>query len=132
MSAMFSIMPGIGPIVSKIPGIKQLGSKGMSLLATKISKGIKITDPNEIGIINTIAKNLELVKSSVSNHVKSIAQKVSTNPVNNNIKNTLLDLAKNGVIYGGAGTTYSLGYDYKLKKEEEDNIKKLNQMLGIK
>lgn len=41
--AALSAIPFIGPLASKIPGVKQLGSKGISALASKLSKGSKLT-----------------------------------------------------------------------------------------
>lgn len=54
----FSLLPGVGAIVSKIPGIKQLGTKGMAALAKKISFGGKNLTKAEIEIANSI-KNFQ-------------------------------------------------------------------------
>lgn len=42
LAAAFSIIPGLA-IANKIPGVKQLGSKGMALLAEKIGRGANLT-----------------------------------------------------------------------------------------
>lgn len=42
LAAVFSIIPGLA-IANKIPGVKQLGSKGMALLAEKIGRGANLT-----------------------------------------------------------------------------------------
>lgn len=132
MVGMFTLLPVIGPIVSKIPGIKQLGTKGMVLLAKKISTGSKITDPTEVAIVNGLAKNKELVKNSVNTHVKTLSQKTSEKISDNKIKSALLGISKTGLAYGTAGVVYNMSYNYVEKTKEEENIKKLNQMLGIK
>jgi len=120
MVAMFSLMPGIGGIVSKIPGIKQLGVNGMSALASKIAKGVKITDPTELAVVNGISKSSEFIKSSLNTQVKSLAQQATTKQLAANVKNPLLNLTKSGlnwtaknvVPYVGAGA----GYEYTWNK----------------
>ncbi|NBO22857.1 hypothetical protein EBU94_05930, partial [bacterium] len=57
ITAAFAMLPFIGPVVSKIPGIKQLGSKGMAALASKIGKGKALTKA-EIELTNAI-KNFQ-------------------------------------------------------------------------
>ena len=57
ITAAFSMLPLLGPIVSKIPGLKQLGSKGMAALASKIGKGEALTKA-EIELTNAI-KNFQ-------------------------------------------------------------------------
>ncbi len=116
MSALFSIIPGVGPIVSKIPGIKQLGVKGMSLLASKISKGVKITDPLEISVVNAIGKNKEFVQGAVNNHVKALSQQAAAKTTSSTIKSSLLGIAKTGLTYGSVGVGYEYGYDAIIKK----------------
>jgi hypothetical protein len=116
MSALFSIIPGVGPIVSKIPGIKQLGVKGMSLLASKISKGVKITDPLEISVVNAIGKNKEFVQGAVNNHVKALSQQAAAKTTSSSVKSSLLGIAKTGLTYGSVGVGYEYGYDAIMKK----------------
>jgi hypothetical protein len=77
----FALLPGFGAVVSKIPGVKQLGVKGMSLLASKISKGKKITSSLEILVINEINRYKDLVKSALENHIKPLIKKIGTKPV---------------------------------------------------
>lgn len=132
MVGLFSILPGVGAIASKIPAITKLGAKGMSSLAVKLSKGTKITDPVEVGIVNAINQNKQLIQSSVNNHVKALSQQAATKTTSNQVKTSLLGLAKTGLAYGATGVAYSTGYDYMAKREEQQNIDKLNQMLGIK
>jgi hypothetical protein len=132
MIGLFAILPGIGAIAPKIPGIVKLGVNGMSSLAVKLSKGTKITDPVEVAVVNAINQNKQFIQSSVSNHVKALSQQAATKTTNTQIKNSLLGLAKTGLAYGATGVAYSAGYDYMQKREEQQNINKLNQMLGIR
>ena len=131
MSALFSIIPGVGPVVSKIPGIKQLGVKGMSALASKISKGVKITDPLEVSVVNAIGQNKDFVKSAVNGHVKALSQQAAAKATSSSVKSSLLGLAKTGLTYGSAALAYDYGYDGVMRKIEQNNIDKLNQKLGI-
>jgi hypothetical protein len=66
LTAALSILPFVGTVVSKIPGVKQFGSKGMASLASKISSGSKLVK-TEIEIAEGIAKNAELIQSSLNN-----------------------------------------------------------------
>lgn len=120
MVAMFSLMPGVGALVGKIPGIKQLGAKGMSALASKLSSGQKITDPVELAVVNGISGNIDLVKSSLSQNVQSLAQQTAAKAAAPNVKNVLTNVAKSGLTftaknvapYVGAG----VGYEYAWNK----------------
>lgn len=74
-----SVLPFVGSVVSKIPGVKQLGAKGMSALASKLStKGAKLSKL-ELSIVNQLSKNQSLIKnelSSVSQTLKQISEKI--------------------------------------------------------
>jgi hypothetical protein len=53
ITAVLSILPFVGSVAPKIPGVKQLGVKGMALLASKIGYGKALTNA-EIEIANSI------------------------------------------------------------------------------
>jgi hypothetical protein len=93
----FSLLPYVGPVVSKIPGVKQLGQKGMAALAVKVAKGTPITDATELAVINGLKTNNELVKSSLNTHVKSLAQQGASRTANNTTKTELTKIAKDGM-----------------------------------
>jgi hypothetical protein len=95
--AAFSLLPAVGSVVSKIPGVKQLGAKGMAALASKLSKGAQITNPVEIAVINGINLNKNLVQSGLNSHVRTVAQQSASRAVNNAAKSELTQLAKYGV-----------------------------------
>jgi hypothetical protein len=65
LTAAFSMIPGIGTLVAKIPGVKKLGEKGMAALASKISKGGKNLTPQEIEITKKIEESSETVVNEV-------------------------------------------------------------------
>jgi hypothetical protein len=136
MIAMFSLLPGVGAIANRIPVIRQLGVKGMSALASKLSKGQKITDPIELQVINGIIKNIDLVKSSLDTHVKTLAQQASTKPLSSVIKSGLSKLGKEGLKLVGLGVGYDVGYDattnYFGKKKEEEDLKKFQTSIRDK
>lgn len=134
--AMFSLMPGALAIINRIPAIKQLGVKGMSALAEKIAKGEKITDSVELAVIDGIKKGTDFVKSSLDDHVKTLAQQSASKPLSSQIKQKLTNLGKEGLKYLGAGVGYSVLYDttknYFDRKKEEEDLEKLKTMLGAK
>jgi hypothetical protein len=136
MIAMFSLLPGVGVIANRIPVIRQLGVKGMSALASKLSKGQKITDPIELQVINGIIKNVDLVKSSLNTQVKTMAQQASTKPLSSVIKSGLSKLGKEGLKLVGLGVGYDVGYDattnYFGKKKEEEDLKKFQTSIRDK
>lgn len=95
--AAFALLPAVGSVVSKIPGIKQLGVKGMSALASRLSKGIQITNPVELAVVNGINLNKNLVQSGLNSQVRTLAQQSVSRAVNNATKVELTNLAKNGI-----------------------------------
>lgn len=58
LTAALSMLPFIGSIITKIPGVKQLGVKGMALLASKLGKGGSNLTKAELEIAKSI-KNWE-------------------------------------------------------------------------
>ena len=79
LTAAFSMLPFAGKIVSKIPGVNKLGAKGMAALASKISKGEKLSEL-EMPIANSIAKYSKYVSSELT----AMSQKLT--PLTENIK----------------------------------------------
>jgi hypothetical protein len=65
LTAAFSMLPFVGSVVSKIPGVKQLGAKGMAALSSKLSKGQKLTQL-EAEIVNSINKFKQLINSELT------------------------------------------------------------------
>lgn len=120
MIAMFSLLPGVGGIISKtIPGIKTLGAKGMSSLASKISKGGGNLTKLEAEIVEGISQNSTLVQQELNTYIQNLAAqgaKTAANPTTAQVLGTIAKqgvkgLAKAAAPYVAAGTAYSKGYD---------------------
>lgn len=65
LTAAFSMLPFVGKLVSKIPGVKQLGKQGMAALSTKIAKGSKYFTQAEIEILNAVTKYRDEVQQQL-------------------------------------------------------------------
>jgi hypothetical protein len=96
VSAFFALLPGIGSVVGKIPGVKQLGQKGMQLLATKFLTRAPL-NAVEQGVITGINLNKELVKQETNNLVKSMASNAATKATDTTTKKIMSDIAKEGI-----------------------------------
>jgi hypothetical protein len=133
--ALFSLLP----FVDKIPGFKKISESVFNNLAKKLSsKGGKITlTPLENGILKSIKANEGVLKSELNNKVKQMAinsLKTTKGLTPNTVKN-LVGISKFGLAIGaslGTGVAYDETYDYIERKKEEENLRKLNQLLGIK
>jgi hypothetical protein len=64
---MFSVLP----LISKIPGVKELGKKGMSALATKLLNKSELT-PLEKEVAESLAKNKDIIGKDLSEYSKKI------------------------------------------------------------
>jgi hypothetical protein len=137
MMLMFAMIPGIGGAVSKfVPGAKQLGPKLMSELGKKLSLGQKITNPTEVEIVKNIAKYRPLIEQEMKKIGKQLSVKAASQTVRQNIKNQAIkkkmgSAVKNIAGYGAVDVGYSQGYDYVLRKREDEDEKILKQKLGI-
>lgn len=115
MMAMFSLLPGVG----KIPGIKQLGEKGMAALALKISKGSSNLTKLEAEVVEAISQNSTLVQQELNTYIQNLAAqgaKTAANPttaqvLGNIAKQGVKGLAKAAAPYVATGAAYSKGYD---------------------
>lgn len=77
LTAAFSMIPFIG----KIPGVKELGSKGMAALGSKISKGVKSFSPAETKVLTAIEQNQSVIKQGLekaSEALKPVVQSVES------------------------------------------------------
>jgi hypothetical protein len=131
MVGMFSILPGVGTVVSKIPGVKTLGAKGMAALAKKITLGSKITNPTEVEVVTQIAKYKDLIKAEMGKIGKdatiAAARKgVQKNIVRKNVANKAAGIGGSVIGYGGLGVAYSMGYD-KLTGAPKKDMAKLTR-----
>ena len=135
MVLMFSLMPGAGAAITKlVPGASKLGSKGMALLAKKISQRIKITNPVEIEVISNIAKYRPFIEQEMKKIGKQLSIKAASQSVRQNlkkqvVKQNLKSTGKSIAGYGAAGVGYSKGYDYLERKQDDENEKELERRL---
>ena len=121
MVALFSILPFVGPLVSKIPGIKELGVKGMSALASKLGKGQKLTE-TEQKIVTAISNNGELIQSQVPKVATQIAKKTIPQKIGSFAGKTVKAVAP----YVAAGAAYNKGYDYVQRNNPRTKAEKEN------
>jgi RNA-binding protein YhbY len=135
---MFSLLPAVGPIIGKaIPGIAKLGTSGMSSLAAKVRIGSKALNPTEIEVLEGIAKNRQLIQAEMGKSAKEISIKAARNKAQNKIvKSNISKGVKNtGKVIAGytaAGVAYDQTYDAVERNIEQQNIRKLDQLLGTK
>ena len=78
LTLIFNLIPGLGKIANKIPGVKKLGQKGMTLLADKIAKGVSKLTPIESEVI----KGINLHKNLIHSEADGLLKRVSTNIAN--------------------------------------------------
>tara|TARA_Y100001937_G_scaffold72208_1_gene98211 strand:- start:1650 stop:3326 length:1677 start_codon:yes stop_codon:yes gene_type:complete len=111
--AVLSLLPGVGAVVKKIPGVKVLGQKGMKTLAnklTKMSKGQKVPLTNTEKTVVAALKDPAIqrgIKPAITaqakkNSAKVVANKNLMQKFGPKFGNTMKDLATMGVVgYGG-------------------------------
>ena len=100
--AMFSIIPGIGGLASKL-GLTKWGAKALGQIGKKISLGKKLT-PVEMSVANKVVQNNKLIQSEVKKLSKTAISK-------NVVKKGGKFVAKNVVPYVGANVAYNKIYD---------------------
>jgi hypothetical protein len=66
LTAALSMLPFVGSVVSKIPGVKQLGVKGMAALASKLGKGSKNLTKAEAEIAQLISNYTPEIQQELS------------------------------------------------------------------
>ena len=96
VAAFFALLPGIGTVVLKIPGVKELGQKGMQTLASKLFSQAPL-NAVEQGVVGGINLNKELIKQETNNLVKNMASKVVAKIEDPAIQKKLINLSKDGI-----------------------------------
>ena len=116
VAGALSLLPGVGAIVKKIPGIKTLGKKGMQTLAnkiTKMSKGEKVPLSEVEKTVVAALKDPAIqqsIKPAFQVAVKEGSKKALKDPtilqrLGNAGKNAMTELSKIGLVgYGGYKT----------------------------
>ncbi len=96
VAAFFALLPAIGSVVSKIPGVKQLGQKGMQALAAKLVTKAPL-NAVEQGVLTGINLNKELIKQGTNSVVKNMAAKAVAKVTDKATKKAMMDIAKEGL-----------------------------------
>jgi hypothetical protein len=100
VEAFFSILPGLGKVVQKIPGISKLGAAGMKSLGAKIVAKQALTTAEET-IAKGILTNSALVRTEASNTIRTMATNGLNKVVNNpKVKKVIQSAATSGLQYG--------------------------------
>ncbi len=122
---MFSLLPGAASIVSKIPGVKQLGTRGMAEIAKKLSMGTKLTNPTEIAVVKQVAKNRALIelelkkaaevaaknKAAKEVTLKAAKEAAKKQAVKRAVVKKAANIGKVAAGYGAAAVAYNKAYD---------------------
>ena len=99
VAAFFSLLPGISSVVGKIPGVKQLGQKGMQALATKFLTRAPL-NAVEQGVITGINLNKELNKQETNIVFKNMASNAVAKATDSTTKKALKNIVTNGLEKG--------------------------------
>jgi len=123
---MFSMIPFIGPVLSKIPGVKELGVKGMAAIASKLGKGQKLSS-SEQNIVLLVSNNQKLIQSEIPKKFakKTIPQKIKSTASKTGkvVTNASKFTAKTVAPYAVAGAAYEKVYDkYNTPEIDFDKI----------
>lgn len=102
LTLLMAALPGIASIANEVPGIKQLGSKGMAALASKLEKGITAFAPEESAVVDFVSAHLPQIKTEYQAYVKRTADTLAKKGVGK-VQSKVADVA-----YSSA---YNL-YDY--------------------
>lgn len=97
--AAFSLIPGMASVVAKIPGVKQLGEKGMTTLATKLLAKTPLNSVEQ-GVMLGIQANSALIRQEANNVVKNMASKAVAKATDSTTKKSLEHVAKHGLEKG--------------------------------
>lgn len=74
LTLLFGVLPEISAVVNKIPGVKELGKKGMAALASKIAKGVRTFSPAEVQIVKGINIYKDLIRSETEVLLKKVVK----------------------------------------------------------
>ena len=97
--AAFSLLPGMASVVSKIPGISQLGQKGMTALATKVLSKTPLNSVEQ-GVMTGVQANAALIKQEANNTIRNMATKAVSKVTDPTTKKSLEHVAKHGLEKG--------------------------------
>ena len=131
VSALFALLPGIGAVAGKIPGVKQLGQKGMQALATKFLTKAPL-NAVEQGVITGINLNKELIKQETNVVVKNMAANAVTRTADTTTKKALKNIAKEGIEVGAEEIAMNMASSSPSQKAVGTGITGLKSSWGAK
>ena len=102
IALVLGCIPFAGQLINEIPGAKQLGSKGLSILADKIAKGITKLTPVENEVLNFINLNKPLIHKEMD----GLFSRVTKNVTNNTAKKSLHPVVNYASKGADAGVNY--------------------------
>jgi hypothetical protein len=79
VTLLLAALPGMTKLAAKVPGLNRLGAKGMSILASKVAKGITTLAPEEAAVMNFIKNNTKLVQQEYNAFVTTVSSKIAKN-----------------------------------------------------
>jgi len=115
MQVMFALLPGAGAVISKIPGVKQLGTNGMKTLATKLSTKVPLTKL-ESEVAAGLSANQSLVRQELSKLTAQTAKKTAETATEQSVKQLLTNIGKKGLAYTGKEATTNVAGEVAYNK----------------
>ena len=94
--AVFSLLPGASIILSKFPGVKELGAKGMSALAQKLVSKSPLSQLEQKVVVE-LGENPQLVTQAVDDSIKQIASQGVSKAADTVTKSQLSKIAHKGL-----------------------------------
>jgi hypothetical protein len=119
LTTMLAFLPGAASLFKKIPGIQQLGEKGMKILSDKLVKNIPLNKV-EKEVMDGIVANKDLVTQELSKITANTAKNAIGSTTKTSVKEKLIDISKQGLnftkkkVAPSAATQYGYNktYDY--------------------
>ena len=133
VATVFALLPGIGAVVSKIPGVKQLGQKGMQALATKVLTKAPL-NAVEQGVVSGINLNKELIKQETNSVIKTMAAnaaaKATDSTAKEGIEISAEEIAMNMASTNPVQKAISKGSQKAVASTVANNVQSINNMVN--
>jgi hypothetical protein len=94
IALVLGAIPMAGQLINEIPGAKQLGAKGLTILADKIAKGITKITPVENQVLNFINLNKPLIHKELDGLFTRVVKNVANNTTKKSLKPVINYAAK--------------------------------------
>lgn len=139
LTAGLAVIPVAGPILNKIPGVRQLGKKGLQkMFGNLLTTGPKAALPTDQQVLEALAKNKDFVIQQTNQNVKMIANGAANTSKDLTKKEILKNIAIKGkdfTVQGGK----ELGKDYVTGKAldqtyniiQSDTPKAIAEKMGL-